>query len=354
MTHSRHALAIVALLLVPRVSHSQSLLPEKIANAGKAVFLIKGAGAEGTALGTGFIVTPDGKAVTALHVIRGLAGAGARLASGDIYDSFVILAIDERRDLALIQLAGFDLPILPLGNSNEILVGQPVVVIGNPRGLEGTVTAGVVSAVRDHPKGFKVIQTDAAANPGNSGGPLLDAMGNVIGVVDFKLGESENLNFAIPINYVRGLLQGPFTPTPLSQLPQLLGATTDAFTAVPAFPEIWKSLVTATSRRIRRTEGHIYIELIVDAQAKAAGRFGLGELKGADNTYTGIWRSPLFRGNGDSCVGEFPIEITKVSPDRIEGRTWSTLEPGNYPAIDWSRCKFKKEGWRSFVWVPEP
>lgn len=354
MTYSRHALVLVALSLVPHVSHSQNLRPETIANARKAVFLIKGTNAEGATIGTGFIVTPDGKAVTALHVIRELTSAGARLPSGDIYDSFAVLAIDERRDLAIIQLAGFDLPTLPLGNSNDVAVGHAVAAIGNPRGLEGTVTTGVISAVRDHPKGFKVIQTDAAANPGNSGGPLLDTMGNVIGVVDFKLGESENLNFAVPINYVRGLLQGSLVPRALAQLPQLLSATSDQFTSPqPAFPPLWKSMVSGGMRRIRRVEGNIYVEWVMDEQLRAAGYWGMGILKGEGDTYNGTWRVRLI-GDGKACVSESPMEFTKVSPDRIEGRTMALPENARRE-IDWSNCRYRaKEEWRSFVWLPEP
>ena len=129
-----------------------------------------------------------------------------------------VLAIDERRDLAIIKIAGMDLPVCEMGNSNDVNVGEPVVIVGSPRGLEGTVTAGILSSLRDSGNGFKVLQTDAAINPGNSGGPLLNSKGHAIGVISFKLRSSEGLNFAIPIDYVIGLMNEPHQPMSLDQL----------------------------------------------------------------------------------------------------------------------------------------
>ena len=97
-------------------------------------------------------------------------------------------------------------------------IGEPVLLVGSPEGLQGTVTTGVVSNIRILPGGLKVIQTDAAANPGNSGGPLLNARGQVTGVLGFKLQGAENLNFAVPINYVRGLLNNLVPPMSLKAM----------------------------------------------------------------------------------------------------------------------------------------
>jgi S1-C subfamily serine protease len=126
-----------------------------------------------------------------------------------------VLAVDERRDIAIVKVAGFDLPVLDLGNSDALAVGEPAVIVGSPRGLEGTVTAGILSSIRDSGDGFKVLQTDAAVNPGNSGGPLVNNKGQAIGVVSFKLRSAEGLNFAIPVNYVRGLFNNLHEPMTL-------------------------------------------------------------------------------------------------------------------------------------------
>jgi hypothetical protein len=151
--------------------------------------------------------------------------ASVELANGDSFDSVSVLATDEPRDLAVVKIAGFNLSVLDLGNSDALNVGEPVVIVGSPRGLEGTVTAGILSSVRDSGEGFKVLQTDAAVNPGNSGGPLVNSKGQVIGVVSFKLRSAEGLNFAVPINYVRGLLNNLHEPIGLDQLRRSLIGT---------------------------------------------------------------------------------------------------------------------------------
>ncbi len=189
-----------------------------------SIVQIKGNSASGPTSGTGFLVSSDGKIVTALHVIEDLQGGTVRLANGELYDAFTILGYDKRKDIAIIKISGFDLPFLELGNSNKVAQGDSVVLIGNPEGLRGTLTAGIISAIRDSQDGtFKVIQTDAASNPGNSGGPLLSSGGQVIGVLDYKIKASENLNFAIPINYVRGILKDSNATITMAELRKRLG-----------------------------------------------------------------------------------------------------------------------------------
>ena len=181
------------------------------------VVVIQGETDSGTILGSGFIISNDGKIVTNLHVIRGLTTATVQLANGEVFNSVSVLATDELRDIAIIKVAGFGLPLLDLGNSNSVTVGERVIVVGSPRGLEGTVTAGILSSVREG-EGLKVLQTDAAVNPGNSGGPLVNDKGLAVGVISFKLRSAEGLNFAIPINYVRGLLNNLHRPISLKQM----------------------------------------------------------------------------------------------------------------------------------------
>jgi S1-C subfamily serine protease len=200
-----------------------------------SVVIIQGKADSGDMLGSGFIISKDGKIVTNLHVIRDMKTASVHLPSRplgkgwsvepDPFDSVSVLATDERRDLAIIKIAGSDLPVLELGNSDALTVGEPLVIVGSPQGLEGTVTAGILSSVRDASEGFTVLQTDAAVNPGNSGGPLLNNKGQAVGVVSFKLRSTEGLNFAIPINYVRRLLTNLHEPMSLAQMRQHLNPT---------------------------------------------------------------------------------------------------------------------------------
>ena len=141
--------------------------------------------------------------------------------------------------LQQVHIAGFDLAALDSGNSNSVIVGERVVIVGSPRGLGGTVTAGILSSVRDSGDGFKVLQTDAAVNPGNSGGPLVNSKGQAIGVVSFKLRSSEGLNFAIPINYVSGLMTELHQPMSLEQMRTSLGerSTADQHGGGPSLKE---------------------------------------------------------------------------------------------------------------------
>lgn len=206
-------------------ARSQGLSVSAIARkASPSIVQIKGDSASGPTSGTGFLVSSDGKIVTALHVIEDLQGGAIRLANGELYDAFTVLSYDKRKDIAIIKISGFDLPFLELGNSNKVTQGDSVVLIGNPEGLRGTLTAGIISAIRDSQDGtFKVIQTDAASNPGNSGGPLLNLSGQVVGILDYKFKGSESLNFAIPINYARGLLKESGTPFTMAELRKRLG-----------------------------------------------------------------------------------------------------------------------------------
>ena len=132
-----------------------------------------------------------------------------------------MLAFDERRDLAIIKFPGFGQAEVELGNSDELQPGEGVLLIGNPGSslgsLPGTITAGVVSAIRVL-DGVKIIQTDAATNPGNSGGPLVNSKGQVGGVLGFQLKGAESFGFAIPINYVRALLNDLRHPMTLSDM----------------------------------------------------------------------------------------------------------------------------------------
>src|SRR5260221_3373398 len=219
------SIAAMWLLIAPLAFGQTSLTNAQVAmRVAPTVVVIQGKTNSGDIVGSGFIVSKDGKIVTNLHVIRDLKTASVQLATGEIFDSMSVLAIDERRDLAILQIAGVNLQALDLGNSDSLMVGEPVLALGSPRGLEGTVTAGILSSVRKS-EGFAVLQTDAAVNPGNSGGPLVNKKGQAIGVISFKLGSAEGLNFAIPINYVRGLLNNLQEPMSLERLQSNLTAS---------------------------------------------------------------------------------------------------------------------------------
>jgi S1-C subfamily serine protease len=344
-----------------------TVTPDVIERASKAVVFLKGATDDGTLVGSGFVLSSDGKIVTNLHVIRSLRAGGVQLPSGETYDSFSVLAYDERKDIAIIQIAGFDLPTLELGNSNEVRVGEPVVAIGSPRGLQGTVTAGVVSSLRDDPtsSGFKVIQTDAAANPGNSGGPLVNGKGQAIGVVTSKLRASEGLNFAIPINYVRGLLGALGKPLTLDGLRGALNsAPSDVFKESASFPTNWKSMVSGSKFKVHEKGEVIYVERLVDAEAAKVGYFAAWELRKADKEYKGTERITIpcsYTANDwntlgtkqvvNRCSFQYPVEFSVFTEGRIEGRVSA---PPENTKMNCKKCTYDKPSmWHPFVWIPE-
>ena len=168
--------------------------------------------------GSGFLIDADGRILTNFHVIQGSAELEVNpLAEDDDGSSYkaTVLATDPANDLALIQIRPeAPMPFLALGDSDGVKVGQKVLAIGNPFGLEGTLTTGVISStgrsIQDRSGVLKdLFQTDAAINPGNSGGPLLDSSGNVIGVNTAIYGPSGNIGigFAMPINRAKALLR---------------------------------------------------------------------------------------------------------------------------------------------------
>ena len=158
--------------------------------------------------GSGVLVDSSGVIVTNLHVVEGDSSATVTLANGDIYDDVQVIAVDERRDIVVIKIAGFQLPSVELGDSDEVAVGQTVYAIGSPQGLALTISDGIISGERPSPgdEGSRILQTTAAISPGSSGGGLFDEGGRLIGVTTFRVTGGESLNFAVPINYVRGMV----------------------------------------------------------------------------------------------------------------------------------------------------
>lgn len=156
-------------------------------------------------LGSGFIIKPDGIIVTNNHVVADAKTMAVKLLSGEVYRKVYLISADPIDDLAFLKIEAVDLPTIPLGNSNDVQLGDEVLLIGAPQGLEQTVSNGLISGIRLD-NGVRVLQTSAAASPGSSGGPLLDRSGEAVGVMSFKVVNGENLNFTIPINYVRGKL----------------------------------------------------------------------------------------------------------------------------------------------------
>jgi serine protease Do len=168
-------------------------------------------------LGSGFIIHPDGYLVTNNHVIDLAHQIKVQLSDGRVLPATLISA-DAQADLAILKISDSKpLPVLQLGDSSDLMIGEPVVAVGNPFGYSHTVSTGIVSSLhRDLGQTaaslHDLIQTDAAINPGNSGGPLLNAYGQVIGINSAVRLEAQNIGFAIPVDHLRDLIPELMNP----------------------------------------------------------------------------------------------------------------------------------------------
>jgi putative serine protease PepD len=200
---------------------SANLDARQIYNASKnAVTYIVADTPEGQATGSGFVVSKDGLIVTNDHVVDGASQVQVKIGTSNQAQDATVVGADPSRDLALLKVDASNLPTLSLGDSSSVGVGDPTYAIGNPFGLDHTLTTGIVSALQRNlqaPDGATIsgaIQTDAALNPGNSGGPLLDSSGKVIGVnSQIQTGSSNGaeagnvgIGFAIPSSTVKSFI----------------------------------------------------------------------------------------------------------------------------------------------------
>lgn len=164
------------------------------------------------ASGSGFIVSADGFIVTNNHVIEGATSAKVIVPGETNPIDAVIVGTDATTDIAVLKIARTNLPFVTLGDSDSLQVGELAVAIGNPFGeLAGSVTVGVISAldreISINGSSYNLLQTDASINAGNSGGPLVNSYGEVVGVTNAKVSEGEGIGFAIPINDVKTVIE---------------------------------------------------------------------------------------------------------------------------------------------------
>jgi S1-C subfamily serine protease len=163
-----------------------------------------------TVVGSGVIIEKDGQILTNAHVVDGAASLSVTLDSGNRVTARIV-GLDPVLDLALLRVdAGAPLPVARLGDSSGVRVGDEVVAIGNPVGLDQTMTRGIVSALNRLLPGISdepMIQTDAPINPGNSGGPLVDRCGSVVGINTLISEDAQSIGFAVPMNAAKSVLR---------------------------------------------------------------------------------------------------------------------------------------------------
>jgi len=205
----RQVPVLLVAALLPTMS-ATAIAQETIAaiarRATPATVVVLSIGARGDTLGqgSGFIVRSDGVVITARHVLDGASSAIVRLKTGEEFKSVLVLGTDSDADVAVLKVPGFGLPTLTAESATPE-VGSTVIAIGAPRGLESTVSNGIVSAVRLS-DGKQLIQITAPISPGSSGGPVLNELGRVVAVAVSYFDDGQALNFAVPVRYPMGIV----------------------------------------------------------------------------------------------------------------------------------------------------
>lgn len=200
---------LCAFLLTTSLQAEETSVEKLTAKVKKSVVVVHVSGRTGDAggVGTGFVVG-KGLIATNFHVVGQGRPITVETAEGKSHEVISVEAYDKKKDLALIRIKDTSVPPLPLGDSKRIREGQSIVVLGNPRGLKHSVVTGVVSSVRDV-NGQKMIQLAIPVERGNSGGPVVDDQGRVLGVVTLKSLTQENIGFASLINDLKPLIKNP-------------------------------------------------------------------------------------------------------------------------------------------------
>jgi S1-C subfamily serine protease len=238
--------------------------------------------------GSGFIIDKAGHVLTNYHVIADARTVKVTMHNGKEY-SAIVVGTDRAHDLAVIQIKGSEFAPMVLGDSRNLQVGQKVYAIGNPFGLSGTMTRGIISSIRpvQEPDGMRIdeaIQTDAAINPGNSGGPLLNTHGEVIGIntmIASNVGQSAGIGFAIPVNTAKAVLNDLTTVGRVRR--PALGVQT-----IPITPEL------AEQMGLPADSGLLIVQVVPGGAADRAGLHG-----GTERAYLG--NLPIMLG-GDLIV----------------------------------------------------
>ena len=276
--------------------------------------------------GSGFVIDKEGHILTNYHVIAEAREVWVTMHDRKKYKA-TIVGTDKSHDLAIVQIKAPDLHPMTLGDSANLQVGQNVYAIGNPFGLAGTLTRGIVSSIRSvqEPDGLiidEAIQTDAAINPGNSGGPLLNGHGEVIGIntmIASNAGQSAGIGFAIPINTAKAVVNDLVTLGRVRR--PALGVRT-----IPVDPEIAEEL------NLSAEYGLLIVQAVPGGSADRAGMHG-----GSERAYLG--NIPITIG-GDLIVA---IDGEKVDSQQVLAQVMNRHRAGDTVKVTIFRGKKKLE-----------
>ena len=340
--------APMAMAAKPKGSHSTSSSPgdegaTKIVEQVKpSIVKITQMGREGAdGLGSGFIISEDGLIATNLHVV----GQGRRLqvetSDGKTFEVKSVQASDHHVDLAILKVDGKGLKALELGDSDQAKQGQPIVAMGNPQGLAFSVVQGVVSATREI-EGNSMIQLAVPIEQGNSGGPLLDRQGHVLGILTLKSVRTENLGFAMPVNALKKLVAKP-NPVPMERW--LTIGVLDSRLWKPLLGARWTQHATVVKSELpgegfggrtlclsQATEPTVPYEVAVsvklDDESGAAGLVFCSD-------------------GGDRCYGFYPtggqMRFTRFDGPDVFSWMPTTVESAAYHAGEWNDLRVRVE-----------
>jgi hypothetical protein len=290
---------------------------------------------EVSAKGSGFLVSPEGAILTNYHVVAHTKRATVRLANEDAYDTVEVIEIDKRKDIALIKIKGFGLPFLKLGRSQDVEVGETVYSLSNPLGVfQNTLSEGIVSGIRPG-DGYKYFQISAPISHGSSGGPIFNSKGEVIGIAVATIEEGQNLNFAVPIDYARGMVLEMGTPKPLAAIyepePEKPAESAATANAPPAAPVASK---VAISEEMKKSS-YWYVESKLNVWTKKEADAELGEPVRQRHAFD----------QKNNVIGEIyayndPTKLLREIELNFDSTTQKMLAIYGYPwDMTWAQCK---------------
>ncbi len=296
------------------------------------------------AQGSGFIASSDGKIITNHHVIVGAYSAVVKLNNGSFFPVEGVVADDAEHDIAVLKVSGKNLPSLSLTDSDSLAVGDHVVAIGSPLGLENSVSDGIISGFREE-SGKHWIQTTAPVSHGNSGGPLLTMDDKVAGLITWKAAGGENLNFAIPSKLLIDLLTNSTVHSLVSSV------KSGSIPSTESEERVWTSMMTGSDYKLRVDGEHIYVQRVnLPAVLQSTPAFIRADLVKSGDKWVGTaisWLPYKDKRSVKWCRIEEALEYDKISDTRIEGK-------GNmWASTDVKTCTPKNPQLTSFVLIPK-
>ncbi len=260
-------------------------------------------------LGSGFFVK-ESVVASNLHVVAGTSKGYAKIIGQKTkYDVMGYVAIDEQRDLILLKVKDANAPVLSFGNSDKVSIGDEIFVIGNPQGLEGTFSKGIVSSIRAIGQD-SLLQITAPISPGSSGGPVLNEEGKVIGVAVATFKGGQNLNFAIPVSYLSNLLDNTKSVKPLLTKEKPIKTV--------------KSILSDLGGR--NTEGVVGTNLIWEYKMLQSGQYSFSLENKLEEPVTDILCLIVFYDKNNSAIDIDLIQYNGIIPGRLAKRVTSKVD----------------------------